>query len=262
MARSAADLAAALSVIAGPDELMEGVGYKLALPPPRHEKLTEYRVLVIDQHPLCPTASGVKTALNDLADRLGKTVCTVLRDSPNLPDLALTSRVYRELLSAIFTADLTADVRSRIEVAASALPTDDQSLAAYSLRGLTMSHAEWIRQSRIRGGVRARWQALFKHVDVLLCPPMPTQAFPHDHSPQYARILDVDGTKIPYNDQSVWAGIAILTGLPSTTIPIAQRDGLPIGMQITGGYLEDRTTIAFAGLIEREFGSFKAPANL
>ena len=92
---------------------------------------------------------------------------------------------------------------------------------------------------------------------------MPTQAFPHDHhSPQNARKLEVDETKIPYNDQSVWAGIAILTGLPSTTMPIAQRDGLPIGMQITGGYLEDRTTIAFAGLVEREFGGFKPPPNL
>jgi amidase len=262
MARSAADLAAELSVIAGPDELMEGVGYKLALPPPRREKLADYRVLVIDQHPLCPTASGVRAALNDLADRLSKTGCTVLRESPKLPDLALTSRVYRGLLSAFFTADLPADVRARFEAAASALPADDQSLAAWGLRGVTISHAEWIRQSRIRGGVRARWQALFQDVDVVLCPPMPTQAFPHDHSPRYERNLEVDGTKIPYNDQSVWAGIAILTGLPSTTMPIAQHDGLPIGMQITGGYLEDRTTIAFAGLVEREFGGFKPPPNL
>jgi amidase len=262
MARSAADLAAELLVIAGPDELMEGVGYKLALPSPRREKLADYRVLVIDQHPLCPTASGVRTALNDLADRLSRTGCTVLRESPKLPDLALTSRVYRELLSAVFTADMPADVRARVEAAAGALTADDQSLAASSLRGVTISHAEWIRQSRIRGGMRARWQALFQDVDLVLCPPMPTQAFPHDHSPQHARNLEVDGTKIPYNDQSVWAGIAILTGLPSTTMPIAQRDGLPIGMQITGGYLEDRTTIAFAGLIEREFGGFKPPPNL
>src|SRR5262252_8590150 len=263
MARSAADLAVELSVIAGPDELMEGVGYKLALPSPRHEKLADYRVLVIDQHPLCPTASSVRAALNDLADRLSKTGCRVLRESPKLPDLALTSRVYRGLLAAFFTADLPADVRARVEAAASALPADDQSLAASGLRGLTISHAEWIRQSRIRGGLRARWQALFEDVDVLLCTPMPTQAFPHaHHSPQNARNLEVDGTKIPYNDQSVWAGIAILTGLPSTTMPIAQHDGLPIGMQITGGYLEDRTTIAFAGLVEREFGGFKPPPNL
>ena len=59
MARSAADLALALEVTAGPDELSEGIGYKLALPPPRHEKLAEFRVLVIDKHPLCPTAASV-----------------------------------------------------------------------------------------------------------------------------------------------------------------------------------------------------------
>ena len=111
MARSAADLAAELSVIAGPDELMEGVGYKLALPSPRREKLADYRVLVIDQHALYPTASSVRAALNDLADRLSKTGCTVLRESPKLPDLALTSRLYRGLLAAFFTADLPVHVR-------------------------------------------------------------------------------------------------------------------------------------------------------
>ena len=56
MARSAADLARELAIVAGPDELAEGVGYKLALPPPRHDKLADFRVLVIDAHPLCPTA--------------------------------------------------------------------------------------------------------------------------------------------------------------------------------------------------------------
>src|SRR5271155_1308497 len=53
MARSAADLALELAVLAGPDELAEGIGYKLSLPPPRHEKLSDFRVLVIDTHPLC-----------------------------------------------------------------------------------------------------------------------------------------------------------------------------------------------------------------
>jgi hypothetical protein len=48
-----------------------------------------------------------------------------------------------------------------------------------------------------------------------------SQAFPHYRSPQSARNLEVDGMKIPYNDQSGWAGIAILSGLPSTTMPIA-----------------------------------------
>jgi amidase len=261
MARSAADLALELEVLAGPDELSEGVGYKLALPPPRHDKLADFRVLIIDAHPLCPTAKSIGSALDDLAERLGKAGCQVMRESSKLPDLAQTSRIYRELLSAFFSADLPPEVRERVEAAAKSLAPDDQSLAASGLRGLTISHPEWIRRSRMRGGLRARWLALFDDVDVVLCPPMPSLAFPHDHSsPQSARKLYIDGATVPYNDQSVWAGIATLNGLPATTMPIGHGDnGLPIGVQIIGRYLEDRTTITFAGLIEREFGGFTPP---
>jgi amidase len=263
MARSAADLALELSVVAGPDELIEGIGYKLALPPPRHYRLADFRVLVIDNHPLCPTAESITTALNRLVDRLAQLEVRVMRDIPKLPDLAQTGRTYRELLSAFFIADLPPETLERAAAAVKDLPADDQSLAATQLRGLTISHADWIRESRIRSGLRARWLALFEDVDVVLCPPMPTVAFPHDHSPQFARQLDIDGVKVPYNDQSVWAGVALLSGLPATTMPISRtEDGLPIGMQIIGNYLGDRTTIAFAGLVEREFGGFNQPPHL
>jgi amidase len=263
MARSAADLALELAVVAGPDELMDGIGYKLALPPPRHDKLADFRVLVIDEHPLCPTSASIRAALDGLADRLAKLGCTVLRASPKMPDLARTTRNYVELLAAFFSADTPPDDRLRIEAAAQALSPDDLSISAARLRGATMSHPAWIRTSRIRGGLRAGWQALFQDVDVVLCPPMPTVAFPHDHSPMRARELDIDGKKVPYGNLLAWAGIATSNGLPATTMPIAHTDdGLPIGVQIIGGYLDDNTTIAFAGLVEREFGGFTPPPNL
>ena len=89
---------------------------------------------------------------------------------------------------------------------------------------------------------------------------MPSLAFPHDHTPQRSRQLDIDGSKIPYHDLMAWAGIATLNGLPATTMPNGRSEsGLPIGVQIIGGYLEDRGTIAFAGRIEREFGGFTPP---
>jgi amidase len=126
-----------------------------------------------------------------------------------------------------------------------------------------MSHAAWIRTSRIRSGLRANWQALFEDVDVLLCPPMPTVAFPHDQSPMRTRELDIDGKKVPYDDQIAWAGVATSNGLPATIMPIGHDDDrLPIGVQIIGGYLDDNTTIAFAGLVEREFGGFIPPPSL
>lgn len=245
------------------DEWADGIGYKLALPPSRHDRLAQFRVLVLDTHPLCATAASVAGSLNGVADHLAKLGVSVVRKSDKLPDLALTSRVYRELLAAFVSADLPPEVRERVEAAAKALPPDDQSLSACGLRGLTVNHQEWIHKSRIRAGLRARWQALFQEVDVMLCPPMPTVAFPHDHSPQFARQLDVDGKKVPYNDQSVWAGLATLNGFPATTVPIGHSaEGLPIGMQVVGGYLDDHSTLAFASLFEREFGGFTAPRNI
>jgi amidase len=263
MARSAADLALLLSLTAGPDELADGIGYKLALPPPRHQKLADFRVLVIDRHPLCPTAASVSRALDGLAERLAKSVATVLRGSPRLPDLAFTSRLYAELLFAFYGADVPPAARDGIAAAVRALPADDQSFTAAQLRGLVMSHPDWVHAGYVRTGLRARWQALFQDIDVLLCPPMPTTAFPHDHSPRRGRQITIDAKQVPYADLGVWAGIATLNGLPATTMPIGHDEhGLPIGVQIIGGFLDDSTTLKFAELIEREFGGFTPPSNL
>ena len=209
------------------------------------------------------SVTGILTLIVEPSLERGLALGILVRESPRLPDLAQTARIYRELLVAFFIADLPPETLERAAAAVKDLPADDQSLAAAQLRGLTISHADWIRKSRIRSGLRARWLALFEDVDVVLCPPMPTVAFPHDHSPQFARQLDIDGVKVPYNDQSVWAGIALLSGLPATTMPVSRtEDGLPIGMQIIGNYLDDRTTIAFAGLVEREIGGFTPPPYL
>ena len=263
MARSAADLALELGVLAGPDEMWDGIGYNLVLPEPRHDRLADFRVLVIDAHPLCPTAVGIRTALEGVADHLAKLGCTVVRSNPQMPDLNQTTRNYIEYRWGFFSADQPPDERAQVEAAAKALAPDDQSLTATALRSTMMNLATWVQMSRIRNGLRARWQALFQEVDVIVCPPMPTSAFPHDHSPLGTRQLDVDGKKVPYYDQIAWAAIATLTGLPATVAPIGHDErGLPIGVQIIGGYLDDRTTIAFAGLIEREFGGFTPPQNL
>jgi amidase len=69
-----------------------------------------------------------------------------------------------------------------------------------------------------------------------------------------------DGKDYPYFDQLVWSELATTLGLPATVAPIGRSEtGLPIGVQIIGPHLEDRTTLAFAALIEREFGGFTPP---
>jgi len=143
---------------------------------------------------------------------------------------------------------------------ARSLSADDKSIAACRVRGFTISHCDWILASRQRAALRGRWLALFEDVDVVLCPAMPTPAFPHDHTPMATRELDIDGQKRSYFDQLAWAAPATLNGLPATTAPIGRTEsGLPIGVQIIGGFLDDRTTVAFAGMVEREFGGFTPP---
>jgi amidase len=263
MARSADDLALELSVLAGPDKMWDGIGYELALPEPRHDRLADFRVLLIDEHPLCPTAVSVRTALEELTQHLVKLGCTVVRASPKMPDLEESTRTYIKFRWAYFGTDRSPDERALLDATAKALAINDQSLMASGLRSTTMSFPAWVQTSHVRDQLRAQWQALFQEVDVVLCPPMPTTAFPHDHSPLLTRRLDVDGKKIPYYDQIAWSTVATLTGLPATIAPISHdENGLPIGVQIIGGYLNDRTTIAFAGLLEREFGGFTRPPNL
>src|SRR5580693_9431136 len=86
-----------------------------------------------------------------------------------------------------------------------------------------MSHTDWVMASRLRIGLRQRWQLLFRDFDIVLCPPMPTAAFPHDHSARWERYLDIDGATVPYGDQIAWASIAILTGFPATAAPTGCR---------------------------------------
>ena len=56
-----------------------------------------------------------------------------------------------------------------------------------------------------------------------------------------------------FGSQLGWAGIATVANLPSTAIPLGlSKDGLPVAVQAIGPFLEDKTTIAFAGMVGHE----------
>jgi amidase len=260
MARSAQDIALAFDVIAGPDEQRDGIGWRLAMPQPRHRALRDFRVLLIDTHPLCPTAESIRTALAQLADRLGKEGATVARQSPLLPDLAEVTRNYMRLLGPIMTNGRPPEFYEQMRSRAATLGPDDQSLDAIYVRSANMGWREWDAANNARTRLQHQWALLFKEWDVVLCPPMPTPAFKHDRADPGARRLDVDGRAVPYDNNFVWAAPATAAGLPATVAPIGRTDsGLPIGVQIIGPYLEDLTPIRFAQLLEQAYGSFVPP---
>lgn len=262
IARSAADLALALDVLAGPDE-RESIAYRFALPPARHDKLKGYRVLLVDAHPLERTSQTIRAALDRLADRLVKVGTSVKRSSPLLPNLAEATRIYQRLFSPAMTSRMPPEFYRQMEAVVASLSAGDNSLKALYMRGALASHRDWLEANVARARLRKQWQALFREWDVVLCPPMPTPAFPHDHSQSQTRLIDIDGTRYAYGDMSVWPSLATGPGLPATVAPIDRSEsGLPIGVQIIGPYLEDRTTMRFAQFLEREFGGFVPPAKI
>ena len=104
IARHAADLRLALDVVAGP-ETESATAYRLALPPPRHHALREFRVLVLDAHPLVPTSDDIKGALANVADRLEREGCRVGRAVGEIPDLRDLTETFVALLMSLMGAD-------------------------------------------------------------------------------------------------------------------------------------------------------------
>ncbi|MBU6441043.1 MAG: amidase [Betaproteobacteria bacterium] len=261
MARCAADLELLLDAIAGPDEWDQGVAYRLELPPPRHRRLEQHRVLVLDSHPLVPTSDAVTQAVGALAEHLARAGVSLARRSELLPDLAGTGRLYGRLLLSFLAANGPEALYADMQRKAAGLPAGDTTPEADSLRASVLSHRDWIAASQQRNRVRAQWRELFRAFDAVICPVSPVTAFAHDHSDMQARRIDIDGRSVPYGDQIAWSGLATLPGLPATAMPIGRsQQGLPIGIQIIGPWLEDRTPLRLARLLEAEFGGFRAPS--
>lgn len=259
MARTAADLALALDILAGPDG-PQATAYRLTLPDSRQSELKNFRVLVIDEHHLLPTSRDVRAALDRIVEQIGKAGAKIVRSSPLIPDLALQGRIFARLLTSVFGTDMPESIYARFQDIAKSIPSTDTSLQSERVRGLVLSHRDWMKADRVRAGLTQRWRELFRQFDVVLCPVMPTTAFLHDHSEITTRRLAIDDKDVSYGDQTMWAGVATVTGQPATAMPISVSEGgLPIGMQIVGPYLEDRTPLAFAALTEREFGGFRPP---
>ena len=261
MARTARDLTLMLDVIAGPDPLTLGIAYDLALPPARHQRLSDFRVLVLDEHPLIATGSAVRAGVNRVADALLDGGARVERHSPLLPDLTEAATLYAQLMFSNNGARVPAERYKDLQTLAAGLSPDNLALDAARLRGMVLSHRDWIEADIRREVHRHMWRQLFVEFDAVVTPISPTPALPHDHAPDRGeRQIDIDGVQYPSADQSVWAGLATMPGLPATAIPAGKSaEGLPVGVQLIGPMFEDRTPLRLAELLEQTIGGFEAP---
>jgi amidase len=241
MARTVEDLKLGLSVLAGPNR-WEHPAWRLKLPPPRRRSLKEYRIAAWLDDPAC----RVETESSDLLEKAAQTLASAgaVVDHEARPDFSLekVTDTFFALLQAALAGAVPFD---RVEDYAA---TAGLTPAAHTRRLLAMRHRQWLSYNERRLQMRKRWEEFFKNWDAILLPVMPCPAIAHDHSePQASRTAQVGGQPLPYWNLITWMAPAGACYLPATVVPVGRlANGLPVGIQIVGAYLEDQTTLDLA----------------
>lgn len=262
LARSAEDLALALGLLVGP-EPAERVAWKLQLPPPRARALRDFRVAVKLDDPNCSVDAAVVERIQRVAEAAAKAGAKVNDKAHPKIDTRRAHAMYIQMLRGATSALVPDETVAQLRQKAQVLPPTDESSTARMLRGVLQDHRSWFKVHEERERVRAAWAAFFQDYDVLLCPASSMPAFPHDQGrDRTERKVVVNGREEEFNTHvpGFWAGIANLPYLPSTVAPAGRtREGLPVGVQILGPYLEDYTTIEFARLLAEATEGFVPP---
>ena len=255
IARSVEDLRLALDVVAGPGE-QEAVAWRLDLPdrdPPA--ALAGLRIGVTFDDPAYPVAAEVQEVLRRLVGSLVDAGARVEEGALPVPMVDAVDSWFA-LVLPIIGAGLPDELYQAF-TGVVAVPGD---MASTSLSRLAGRFRDRLRADQRRQAQRARWAERFESVDAWLAPCLAVPAFEHDHRPLPQRDLLIDGRTVPALDLTAWPGAIGAMLLPSVAIPAGQTtDGLPVGVQVIGPYLQDRRLLRIAALIDEAGPGFASP---
>ncbi|RLA00689.1 MAG: hypothetical protein DRQ47_09165 [Gammaproteobacteria bacterium] len=259
LARSADDLALALDVISCPEPI-EAKGWQLSLPEARHQKLTDYKVGFLKLPEWVEVEQSILDAQHKLKDKLISQGCTIIELDleKQFGDFKDYYKNYLITLQCIIGGGVSEEKRQN--GAAKLMASGDEFLEAIAT-GLTCHASVFLKMIEVSEKYKSIWEAVYKEVDVIITPVTYTNAFKHDDSFLYSRFLTINDKPVPYYRLSFLPSLATFSGLPATVFPTGEttEQGLPIGLQAMGAYLEDKTSIGFCQLMEASFGGFSKP---
>ena len=239
MARSVADTALLLDVIAGQDHMdpaslpPEGVSYAaIANDPPVSGRIAWAPQLgraAVDPTVLEPCQAAV-TALADDGFK-------VTEIDPFLDD-------WTETWAVIFDVSLAGNVGKQPE---EMRPVSDATLVARVAHGLTVRATDFLAAEAERRDVWAVFERVYRDFDVVMTPTLLQPPLPVDPA---TGVTDKPDSWVERWFQHMYP--FNLTGQPAVTIPTGlTADGLPVGLQVVGPRLADGVTLGFAAAAEQ-----------
>ncbi|QYJ06429.1 amidase family protein [Qipengyuania flava] len=191
----------------------------------RGKALTDCRLLVLIDHPSCPTDDAVRGPIEAAAQALESAGVTVDRSSDLLPDLAAQQGQYMRMLNVAM---------------ARGMPGPD---------GQRATATDWFDMLDLQTRNENAWNHLFETYDFVLAPPAPILAVPHREGRVFDASVTINGGEQPGGSTLCWAGLATYPNLPATVLPVGETDGLPCGMQVMSRRWADLDCIAAAEAI-------------
>jgi len=244
MARTVADLALLLSVLAGPD-----LRDPLSIQQPGKEfrgplvrDFTGCRIAWsrrLGRYPVEPAVTSVLEGARDVLTALG------CRIDDLEPDVAGADEAFQTLRAAAFASRHGADYAAHPQMLKDTVRWNIE-------QGLGLRAADIARAQQIRTALYARFAALLRDHEFLMLPVVQVLPFPVEQE----WVRQIDGVALStYID---WMGTCYAiscTSLPAVSVPGGfTREGLPVGLQIVGRPQRDFAVLQIARAFEQATG--------
>ncbi|HDR9504655.1 amidase family protein [Burkholderia pyrrocinia] len=236
--RSPRDLELALDVLVAPNEL-DRPAWTVSIPPSRHKRLQDFRVA------LWTDAFAVDGACLEAIEAYLQDLRVDTQARPEL-DPNASYEAYLSTLLPIMGSGLPPAAVQHLVDSAAGLPLGDNGYVPRAARALTMRKYQAFTVAEQRERLFRNWRDFFTRRDLVICPVMPTVAYPHDSRGEGAsdpitacesRSMIVDGRPRPYFDGLQWISLATVADRPATAVPTGRFvDGMPVGVQLIGPY--------------------------
>jgi amidase len=221
------------------------------------------RVAIWNEEPSWPLARDVKAGTERAGAALEQAGAHVEHAKPDI-DGAHLMNFYLTILTAIIGAGLPPALLDAWE----ATRAQDKSLAAQGDRGAAYrlaatAPARDVYAANIeQQAAKDKLADFFTRYDAIVMPVSMVTPFPHNQDAAFNdRILDVDGTPVPYGGILNWISPATALHAPALAVPAGQTAAdLPVGVQVVGPWQSEDRLFDFAAAIEDGLGGFKRPS--